>query len=1035
MSEINIDQTDVYDSSEESKTDIYDDGLASTSVYSDANGNGFKSKTHGIELGQKITLHEKEYTITEIISEETGEAVIYKIEDEKQKIFALKLYLEFANSKEEPNEVALERIKKIADPDILRLHDFGVGANKYREKYCFEISDYAKGGDLFSVADIKAKYTPQFVEKTIIPEIFKGIKKLHESKIYHCDLKPGNVFFSDAKQTDIVIGDYGSAKTYDLETLNELRKTTVVKGTQTYLAPEQRQGIISEKNDYYSFGIILLHLLYPESIAAEGDFKTIQKEKFDKIVERQYTNKPIIDFKSEYKRLNDLIEGLTLISYPSRWGKTEVEKWLRGEKVEVRSDAGSVLPIKLGIVTIRTDAELIDFIETNPEWHYDLIKDADTYKTVKNWLDSYRDIPTRKTFDSMVEFYKPLGMEYVKEAIIRFFKPARPIKIDFDLFDIYNSENVAEEVETFIGKIDDIWKHSKFNTAEHLEKLRLYLFQLEFALRQRNEALGGIFYALGISEKSFADFKTEIQEKFIPNDESAAFHLLVDLFYKFDSGRSFKDLNNKSIETLEDLGLFYAADEAAFTDKFLVVEKEKFLAKLGKSQLDSLDYNSFIFEIFKNKAENQIELTGLSMDTSRLYKINYKYFKSLDKFLSKHNINREFTSRSGSSERYEQKRKFMQSFEPVCEDFIQAVCKKHNISKLSNENLSQIREKFKRDSWERYIYLRTNLFLPKTPAAKKTLKGLKDEKAKTEKAFHWREGLWISFLSILITGSLLGWLAYSMGWIQVGRSARYITFTKPVKLDGVSFEKDDFLEITNENEFNVCAKNGSGEKCYPTAATAAIYSRQGNVLVDKLGKLDFELSYARDVFKVTKAAKLGNRSFQPGSIVDLTENSNERFCFDVPGKDKCFSRRSTCRSGNCNNMIDEYGSAISNYRGKRLFTFNQNGTLEGLSVQKGMAFEVTKETPWSNCVSTTNGQKCFLTETAVNRLKQPDVPVLQNFGTIGYRESTMTGFGLGVNIFFILSIAGLVFWGATKLIKQMRLFVLRGEINTLEFKS
>ena len=66
------------------------------------------------------------------------------------------------------------------------------------------------------VKKLKEKYTPNFTEKELIPQIFKGILRLHENKIYHCDLKPQNVFFLDTEQKEIVIGDYGSAKHLNL---------------------------------------------------------------------------------------------------------------------------------------------------------------------------------------------------------------------------------------------------------------------------------------------------------------------------------------------------------------------------------------------------------------------------------------------------------------------------------------------------------------------------------------------------------------------------------------------------------------------------------------------------------------------------------------------------------------------------------------------------------------------------------------------------------------------------------------------------
>lgn len=482
----NSNNTEAYGNTTQS-TDIYSNNQHETSSYSEQANPEFRSKTHGIGVGDTIILKNITYSIVGIISEGTGEAVIYKIEDSNKKVLVLKLYFEFSNVKEEPNHETLKRIKEITDPDILKLHDFGVGADKYQGKFCFEISDFAEGGDLFSVSDFKGKYTPEFIEHHVVKEVFLGIKRLHDHKIFHCDLKPQNVFYLDANQSDLVIGDYGSAKAYDLDSLKDIRKSSTVKGTDAFLPPEQARGIISEKNDYYSFGMILLHLLYPEEFASNSNsnIRVIDKNKYEKIIERQYNSQPIIEYNPSYKRLNNLIEGLTLVNHINRFGKEELERWLNGEELEVKYKAvetSTIQPVKLGYATITTAKDFIHVIETQPTWYSDIIEDPDSYSTVKAWLDSYRDVPTRKVFDSMVRYYQPFGVNYVQEAILRYFDPQRPIVIDMHSFNFISTENLSELVESFVAKIDDIWKITK------IENIAFYLFQLEFTLRQIGRA-------------------------------------------------------------------------------------------------------------------------------------------------------------------------------------------------------------------------------------------------------------------------------------------------------------------------------------------------------------------------------------------------------------------------------------------------------------------------------------------------------------------------------------------------------------------
>lgn len=713
-------KTETYDNSENQKTTPYNSRQEETAAYTDLQNKEFKSRTHGIGVADKLNLKNNEFVIIGIISEGTGEATIYKVEDNSKKTFAVKLYFEFTNSKEEPNFETLKRIKDVTDPDILKLYDFGIGADKYQGKYCFEVLDFAEGGDLFAVTNFKEKYTKDFIENNIVPEILHGIRKLHEFKIYHCDLKPSNIFFKDKNQTDILIGDYGSAKAYDLEAEKEVRKSSTVKGTDAYLPPEQARGIVSEKNDYYSFGVILLHLLYPEQLSSENNTRQVDKRKFEKIVERQYNSQPVVDLNPAYKRLNNLIEGLTLINHLNRFGKNEVEKWLNGEEVEVKykaTEISSVQAVKLGYATIKTDKDFINVLETQTNWYEDLIEDPDTFSTVKNWMDSYRDIPSRKVFDSMIKFYQPLGKDYVKESLLRYFDPERQIKIDMNSFNFFSSNNIKKDVEAYISKLDDIWKITS------IDKLRFYIFQLEFSLRQLKKSASGesatlvdslidkAYSIFGLVQKPFDDYKTETQTKINSKDEAATFRLLTNLFYAFNSERTFKDSKNSAVKTIDALGLFFVQNESSFSDKHLKIEKERFLQKLNKNKLNTLDYNQFIFEVFKDKAEAQVELVNLTFDKHRDYKIHYKYFKSLNSFLSQHKITSDFTSRSDRNELHENRRGFFQSFKTECENFILTVANKHNIAKLTNENLLQIRKKFSADSWKRYLRVYLGQFL------------------------------------------------------------------------------------------------------------------------------------------------------------------------------------------------------------------------------------------------------------------------------------------------------------------------------------
>lgn len=317
-----------------------------------------------------------------------------------------------------------------------------------------------------SCSDLHRKYTPGFLRQEVIPQIFKGIRRLHQNKIFHCDLKPKNVFYLDKEQIDLVIGDYGSAKTFEESSEKELSFTSVVKGTNMYRAPEQADGIVSEKNDYYSLGMIICHLLYPQY------FTTAE---WRKMVERRTAGKPIVDFDPQYEDLNTLIESLTLTDYNHCWSKNEVERWLAGEKVEVqRVHVAEVVPINLGQVTIKTPSDLVAYVEKNSQWYDNIIADKQGYGSLLSWLMSIKDIEQKRIFDRMISYYQQDGKDYVKEAILRYFQPNRPVAVEMKRYPMADPHGLKQEVAQFFDQLDDMWK------ITDIKRLQFYLFQLEF---------------------------------------------------------------------------------------------------------------------------------------------------------------------------------------------------------------------------------------------------------------------------------------------------------------------------------------------------------------------------------------------------------------------------------------------------------------------------------------------------------------------------------------------------------------------------
>jgi serine/threonine protein kinase len=722
----NQDNTTTY---EDNNTSLYNEYQNSTKNYTGKTAN-LRTKKLNLRTGDKIILKKNEFNIIDVISDQTKEAVIYKVSNQSNKIYVLKLYNE-VSEKEEPNGETLELIKTIEDADILELIDFGVGYDKYKGKYCFEISAFAEGGDLLNVENFKEKYTSSFIEKNIVNEIFLGLKKLHENNIFHCDLKPSNIFYLDKEQTDIVIGDYGNAKIKDSNLKQDLHISSIVFATPFYVAPELASSkAISAKADYYSFGMILLHLLYPEQFANDNDYKSIDKYKLRSISQKVISSKEIVKYNPKYKRLNKLIAGLTLSVFDNRWGQNEVQKWIDGkdDELEVRylSSLEKQAIINLsGNKTITTEDSLIEYIYSNENWKEEFFgeeddKDDTTERELNDWLTINYSKDKRKEFHRILKYTKQVfivdpkvakneNIDYAKQAVIRLFKPEFPISINEETFTLTDG-SINDNLNKLISKLDSVWY------TFSIEKIRFILFQVETSLRRLmigvnkeitfslNNLLIKIYSGLNINKNEFdlTDFKSEITRVINLKDKEDSLNRIVNLFYAFDSERIF-NYKKTSCKTIEDLGLFFVKNESLFKNPKVKAEKIRFLQKINKFELSNLPYQEFIFEIFKNEAVANIEYTSLTFDKYRDYKINYKYYKSLTEFFKTRGIQKDFTSRSDKTELFEHIRGVLQKFSSVCDIFIDNAKTKHNISQLTTSNENNIKKQFVSDSIRQYI--------------------------------------------------------------------------------------------------------------------------------------------------------------------------------------------------------------------------------------------------------------------------------------------------------------------------------------------
>lgn len=265
-----------------------------------------------------FNLKGKRYATLECISDTSGEAQVYLVDDGAKK-YVLKLYY----PKFHINKDLLKIIINHHFDMVVKIYDFGkTYADGKRRDY--ELMEYLQGGTLskYNVRGDINKF------RRIALQAAASLAFCHNYNIIHKDIKPSNFFFRDEEKTQIVLGDFGISSIEDGD--SQYHSTTQAR-TPTYAAPEMYNNVIDGKVeitpavDYFSLGITLMTIWTGHTPYGSNERLMMKMKNEGKL--------PGLDELPERVRI--LVEGLATSNPQSRWTYEQVEEWFKGESPKV----------------------------------------------------------------------------------------------------------------------------------------------------------------------------------------------------------------------------------------------------------------------------------------------------------------------------------------------------------------------------------------------------------------------------------------------------------------------------------------------------------------------------------------------------------------------------------------------------------------------------------------------------------------------------------------------------------------------------
>ena len=229
-----------------------------------------------------------------------------------------------------PDWEVLKNLQSIPAPYLVKF--FGYGETN---GVSWEAMEYCAEGSLRYLLE-RGPQSSEMIRR-LVGQMAPLLTALHARHILHRDIKPENILLRSSSPLEIALSDFGAASL-------KMATQYFTGGARTahYAAPEVLTGVLDEKADWWSLGMVVL-----EAATGKHPFAGLSEQ----IALHQLATR-VVEVKDVYDdSLKMLCRGLLLRNPKRRWGADEVARWLAGDPAlampEERGEGTLVRPYTL----------------------------------------------------------------------------------------------------------------------------------------------------------------------------------------------------------------------------------------------------------------------------------------------------------------------------------------------------------------------------------------------------------------------------------------------------------------------------------------------------------------------------------------------------------------------------------------------------------------------------------------------------------------------------------------------------------------